>query len=208
MHRRFSWRIFQEISKKRISSKPSNYAMRPVSQKSNVYKAVFLVHPTPESNFVVSRRVHPLFFDLYVTWLLMIFFWCTSRKGIDNSSIPNLNIHPLVLLEISKDVNKAYDLFPPEEKQRWITPLPSEYNESQLYDLLHPFGPISSIHIDKNLGGVVQFWTEDDACNAEKNLTGTTLPGQTFPLTITAYHFRTIFCTVSASPCNTIHIDH
>lgn len=51
---------------------------------------------------------------------------------------------------------------------RLVRLLPSIFTtDVQLYDLLRPFGPLASVRVSKELGGTVQFWTEEDAQHAE-----------------------------------------
>jgi polyadenylate-binding protein len=51
---------------------------------------------------------------------------------------------------------------------RLVKLLPKNYTDEDLYDLLRPFGPLASVRVDKELGGIVQFWTEADAQAAER----------------------------------------
>ncbi len=59
-----------------------------------------------------------------------------------------------------------YLLPQPGAATRLVKQLPAGYNDSQLYDLFRPFGPLVSVHTQSHFGkdvGVVQFWVEEDA---------------------------------------------
>lgn len=48
--------------------------------------------------------------------------------------------------------------------------LPYGFTDSQLYDLFRPFGALASVRTQTGLGpdiGIVEFWREEDAQNAE-----------------------------------------
>ncbi|KAJ7821684.1 hypothetical protein B0H14DRAFT_3733246 [Mycena olivaceomarginata] len=53
---------------------------------------------------------------------------------------------------------------------RLIETLPAGCTESTLYDILRPYGPIYSLKIDAIVGGLVQFWDEAHARDAEMHL--------------------------------------
>ncbi|KAJ7796037.1 hypothetical protein B0H14DRAFT_3552635 [Mycena olivaceomarginata] len=53
---------------------------------------------------------------------------------------------------------------------RLIKTLPASCTESTLYDILRPYGPIYSLKIDAIVGGLVQFWDEAHAQDAEMHL--------------------------------------
>ncbi|KAJ7760813.1 hypothetical protein B0H14DRAFT_3595203 [Mycena olivaceomarginata] len=59
---------------------------------------------------------------------------------------------------------------PPSALPRLVKHLPIGYTDSQLYDIFRPFGALASVRM-QHLGvdtGLVQFWNEDDARQAEE----------------------------------------
>ncbi|KAG5642067.1 hypothetical protein DXG03_003644 [Asterophora parasitica] len=61
---------------------------------------------------------------------------------------------------------------------RFVKPLPTGAADAELYDMMSPFGPLASVRVDKRLGGIIQFWTEEDALMAEDAVKAT------FPLNL------------------------
>jgi len=77
---------------------------------------------------------------------------------------------------------------------RLVKLLPHKYTDSELYDLLRPFGPLASVRVDKELGGVVQFWTEADAQAAEQAVRQTFARGS--KITLQAFDPCNLHCGV------------
>ncbi|KAG6817374.1 hypothetical protein H0H87_009561 [Tephrocybe sp. NHM501043] len=74
------------------------------------------------------------------------------------------NVSPTVTLKLFISTNLAA---PPLTKPRFLTPVPSNMTDVLLYTLMRPFGRLFSVRLDPQLGGVVQFWTEEEANAAE-----------------------------------------
>ncbi|KAJ7821027.1 hypothetical protein B0H14DRAFT_3471885 [Mycena olivaceomarginata] len=76
---------------------------------------------------------------------------------------------PLVLSPYPP-TNPPTPLPPPSALPRLVKHLPIGYTDSQLYDIFRPFGALASVRM-QHLGvdtGLVQFWNEDDARQAEE----------------------------------------
>ncbi|GLB41208.1 hypothetical protein LshimejAT787_0904230 [Lyophyllum shimeji] len=71
--------------------------------------------------------------------------------------------------------------------------LPPNFTDEQLYDLLRPFAPLLSARVDESLGGIVQFWTEDEANAAETAVKAAF--SRTSKITLRAYNPCKLFCT-------------
>lgn len=62
---------------------------------------------------------------------------------------------------------------PPSASPRLVKHLPPGFTDSQLYDLFRPFGALASARTQAGFGketGVVEFWREEDARDAEEAL--------------------------------------
>ncbi|KAJ7694899.1 hypothetical protein B0H17DRAFT_1199047 [Mycena rosella] len=81
---------------------------------------------------------------------------------------PIPNLEPPVILKFCTTANlKAFEAPDPAVFPRVIKTLPAGCSEATLYDALRPYGPLYSVRIDPIAGGLVQFWTEDNAQDAE-----------------------------------------
>ncbi|KAJ7694892.1 hypothetical protein B0H17DRAFT_1199042 [Mycena rosella] len=90
---------------------------------------------------------------------------------------PIPNLEPPVILKFCVTANlKAFEAPDPTVFPRVIPALPAGCNEVTLYDALRPYGPLYSVRFDPIAGGLVQFWTEDNAQDAE--ISGPTKPGR------------------------------
>ena len=59
--------------------------------------------------------------------------------------------------------------------------LPPGYTDSQLYDLFRPFGALASVRTQAPFGkdtGVIEFWREEDAREAEESMHCADVEGQ------------------------------
>lgn len=59
--------------------------------------------------------------------------------------------------------------------------LPPGYTDSQLYDLFRPFGALASVRTPAPVGketGIVEFWREEDAREAEESMHCADVEGQ------------------------------
>ncbi|OBZ67782.1 Polyadenylate-binding protein, cytoplasmic and nuclear [Grifola frondosa] len=98
-------------------------------------------------------------------------------------SRPVPNVQPPVLLVLSPypATSPPTALPPPQATPRLVKHLPIGYTDSQLYDLFRPFGALASARTQAGFGkdtGVVEFWVEEDARNAEEALHCTEIDGQ------------------------------
>ncbi|KAK7052485.1 hypothetical protein R3P38DRAFT_3255644 [Favolaschia claudopus] len=72
-------------------------------------------------------------------------------------------------------------------RPRLIKVMPPGSTEATLYDLLCPYGPVYSVRMHPIVGGIVQFWTEADAKQAETS--------QAPKLLLQAFDPCTLYCT-------------
>ncbi|GJE96544.1 polyadenylate binding protein [Phanerochaete sordida] len=76
---------------------------------------------------------------------------------------------------------------PPSAQPRLVKHLPPGYTESQLYDLFRPFGALSSVRTQVGFGkdtGLVEFWREEDARDAEEAMHCADVEGQNIAVQI------------------------
>jgi polyadenylate-binding protein len=62
-----------------------------------------------------------------------------------------------------------------------VKQLPLDYTDSQLYDLFRPFGALASTRTQTQFGpdtGIVEFWNEEDAIQAEQAMHCADVEGQ------------------------------
>jgi polyadenylate-binding protein len=62
-----------------------------------------------------------------------------------------------------------------------VKQLPVGYTDSQLYDLFRPYGALYSVRVQTQFGpdiGMVEFWNEEDAIQAEEALHCAEVEGQ------------------------------
>lgn len=86
-------------------------------------------------------------------------------------SIPNTNPPASLVLSPFPPTNPPTALPPPNAQPRLVKQLPLGFTDSQLYDIFRPFGPLASVRAHTQFGadtGVVEFWSEDDARQAEE----------------------------------------
>jgi polyadenylate-binding protein len=70
---------------------------------------------------------------------------------------------------------------PPSAVPRLVKHLPPGYTDSQLYDIFRPFGALASARTQAGFGndtGVVEFWREEDAVQAEEAMHCSDVEGQ------------------------------
>ncbi|KAF9477792.1 hypothetical protein BDN70DRAFT_810033 [Pholiota conissans] len=70
---------------------------------------------------------------------------------------------------------------PPSALPRLVKQLPLGYTDSQLYDLFRPYGALYSVRVQTQFGpdiGMVEFWNEEDAIQAEDALHCAEVEGQ------------------------------
>lgn len=86
-------------------------------------------------------------------------------------SVPNTNPPASLVLSPFPPSNPPTALPPPNALPRLIKQLPPGFTDSQLYDIFRPFGALASVRAHTQFGadtGVVEFWSEDDARQAEE----------------------------------------
>lgn len=87
---------------------------------------------------------------------------------------PMPGMTPPVIIRLSPYPPTEGTVLPsPTAAPRLVKQLPSDYTDSQLYDLFRPFGPLASVRVQAGFGidtGIVEFWREEDAKAAEENL--------------------------------------
>ncbi|KAJ6472653.1 hypothetical protein DFH09DRAFT_1380395 [Mycena vulgaris] len=88
-------------------------------------------------------------------------------------SRPLPGLHPPVPLVLSPypPTSPPTPLPPPSALPRLVKHLPAGYTDSQLYDIFRPFGALASARTPTHFGvdtGMVEFWNEDDARQAEE----------------------------------------
>ncbi|KAF8708206.1 RNA recognition motif, partial [Rhizoctonia solani] len=84
---------------------------------------------------------------------------------LNGSLIPNTQFY----LHLSPFASQATP--PPLATPRLVKHLPPGTNDSILYDLFRPYGPLASAKMEASFGaesGIVHFWNEDDAAVAEQ----------------------------------------
>ncbi|CCL99612.1 uncharacterized protein FIBRA_01630 [Fibroporia radiculosa] len=98
-------------------------------------------------------------------------------------SRPIPGIQPPVLLALSPypSTTPPTPLPPPSASPRLVKHLPPGYTDSQLYDLFRAFGALASVRTQSPFGkdtGVVEFWREEDAREAEEAMHCADVEGQ------------------------------
>ncbi|KAJ3507467.1 hypothetical protein NLJ89_g6289 [Agrocybe chaxingu] len=98
-------------------------------------------------------------------------------------SCPIPDLHPPVPLVLSPypPTNPPTPLPPPSALPRLVKQLPLDFTDGQLYDLFRPFGALASARTQTHLGpdvGMVEFWNEDDAIQAEEAMHCAEVEGQ------------------------------
>ncbi|PCH35274.1 hypothetical protein WOLCODRAFT_166169 [Wolfiporia cocos MD-104 SS10] len=98
-------------------------------------------------------------------------------------SRPIPGIVPPVLLVLSPypPTNPPTPLPPPSASPRLVKQLPPGFTDSQLYDIFRQFGALASVRTQTQFGkdaGVVEFWREEDAREAEEAMHCADIEGQ------------------------------
>ncbi|KAI0642693.1 hypothetical protein C8Q79DRAFT_228546 [Trametes meyenii] len=95
--------------------------------------------------------------------------------------IPGLPQPVLLTLSPYPSTTPPTPLPPPSASPRLVKQLPPGYTDSQLYDLFRPFGALASVRTQAPFGkdtGVIEFWREDDAREAEEAMHCADIEGQ------------------------------
>ncbi|OSD01517.1 hypothetical protein PYCCODRAFT_1468678 [Trametes coccinea BRFM310] len=95
--------------------------------------------------------------------------------------IPNLPQPVLLTLSPYPSTTPPTPLPPPSASPRLVKQLPPGFTDSQLYDLFRPFGALASVRTQAPFGkdtGVVEFWREEDAREAEEAMHCAEVEGQ------------------------------
>lgn len=114
----------------------------------------------------------------------------TAEKALATlQSRPIPNIHPPTLLVLSPypSTTPPTPLPPPQASPRLVKHLPNGFLDSQLYDLFRPYGALASVRTQAGFGkdtGVVEFWREEDARDAEEALHCMDIDGQNIAVQI------------------------
>ncbi|KAJ7108679.1 hypothetical protein C8R44DRAFT_636477 [Mycena epipterygia] len=98
-------------------------------------------------------------------------------------SRPLPGLHPPVPLVLSPypPTSPPTPLPPPSAHPRLVKHLPQGYTDSQLYDIFRPYGALASARTPTHFGvdtGMVEFWNEDDARQAEEAMHFADVQGQ------------------------------
>ncbi|KAG7094892.1 hypothetical protein E1B28_005699 [Marasmius oreades] len=104
-------------------------------------------------------------------------------------SRPVPGILPPVHLVLSPypPTNPPTPLPPPSAVPRLVKHMPPGYSDSQLYDLFRPYGALASVRTQTHFGpdtGLIEFWNEEDARNAEEALHCADVEGQNIAVQI------------------------
>ncbi|KAJ8508292.1 hypothetical protein ONZ45_g9420 [Pleurotus djamor] len=100
---------------------------------------------------------------------------------LQSRAIPGLQQHVPLVLSPYPPTNPPTPLPPPSAIPRLVKHLPPGYTDSQLYDLFRAFGALASARTQAQFGpdtGIVEFWNEDDAKQAEDALHCAEVDGQ------------------------------
>lgn len=117
----------------------------------------------------------------YICFMLT---FCAAEKALATlQSRPILDVQPPALLVLSPypSTTPPTPLPPPSASPRLVKHLPSGYADSQLYDLFRPYGALASVRMQAGFGkdtGVVEFWREEDAREAEEAMHCADVEGQ------------------------------
>lgn len=100
---------------------------------------------------------------------------------LQSRHIPELSTPVPLSLSPFPPTNPPTPLPPPSALPRLVKQLPLEYTDSQLYDLFRPFGALASAYTQTQFGpdaGIVEFWNEEDAIQAEQAMHCAEVEGQ------------------------------
>lgn len=101
--------------------------------------------------------------------------------------IPGANPSANLVLSPYPPTNPPTPLPPPNASPRLVKQLPSGYTDTQLYLLFRPFGALASARTHTAFGkdtGVIEFWNEDDAKFAEREMHCAEVEGQNIAVQI------------------------
>jgi hypothetical protein len=90
---------------------------------------------------------------------------------LQNREIPNMS--PLRHVSFSTGLSQPIlPLFAssPRAKIRMVPRRSDTMSCAEIYDALRIYGPIYSIYEENTVATIVQFWAEEDACDAEEGL--------------------------------------
>ena len=113
----------------------------------------------------------------------MLTFFAAEKALATLQERPIPNIQPPVLITLSPypSTTLPTPLPPPNAPPRLVKHLPSGFTDSQLYDVFRPFGALASVRTQPGFGsdtGVVEFWREEDAREAEDTMHCAEVEGQ------------------------------
>ncbi|KAK0470555.1 hypothetical protein IW261DRAFT_1345453 [Armillaria novae-zelandiae] len=100
---------------------------------------------------------------------------------LQSRPIPGLQAPIPLVLSPYPPTNPPTPLPPPSALPRLVKHLPLGYTDSQLYDIFRPYGALASARTHTHFGpdtGMVEFWNEDDARNAEDAMHCADVEGQ------------------------------
>lgn len=100
---------------------------------------------------------------------------------LQSRPIPGLQPPVLLVLSPYPSTTPPTPLPPPSASPRLVKHLPSGYTDSQLYDVFRPYGALASVRTQAPFGkdtGVVEFWREEDARDAEEAMHCAEIEGQ------------------------------
>lgn len=119
-------------------------------------------------------------------------------------SVPIPGLHPSVLLILSPypPTNPPTPLPPPSAMPRVIKHLPPGITDSDLYDYFRPFGALASARAVAfgADNGLIEFWREEDAQNAEHAMHCSEIGGQTISVQIYQQRRATTEFSINAAP--------
>lgn len=95
--------------------------------------------------------------------------------------IPDLQPPVPLVLSPYPPTNPPTPLPPPSALPRLVKHLPDHFIDGQLYDLFRPFGALAATRTQTQFGpntGMVEFWNEEDALQAEEALHCADVEGQ------------------------------
>ncbi|PIL23425.1 hypothetical protein GSI_14736 [Ganoderma sinense ZZ0214-1] len=95
--------------------------------------------------------------------------------------VPNQHQNVPLTLSPYPSTTPPTPLPPPNASPRLVKQLPPGYTDSQLYDLFRPFGALASVRTQAPFGkdtGVIEFWREEDARDAEESMHCADVEGQ------------------------------
>ncbi|EKM58059.1 uncharacterized protein PHACADRAFT_116674 [Phanerochaete carnosa HHB-10118-sp] len=106
---------------------------------------------------------------------------------LQGRQIPLLQPPVQLILSPYPSTTPPTPLPPPSAQPRLVKHLPPGYADSQLYDLFRPFGALASVRTQVGFGkdtGLVEFWREEDAREAEEAMHCADVEGQNIAVQI------------------------